>query len=694
MKYRSFLKLGIVMFVLIFVSVLIFGYFSNKNVRVVSPFKPTTQFLSSVINSFVSDFSVIEESSSMSTSTNSKFWLNSGGRMTVSGDIAQTIQGDLGANDKWYVEYKRTNPGDTDSGIHPQNIFRLVTKTTWFDSTQEAYFRIDKLNNSSSPNRNASNGLLFFNRYKDGNNLYYAGIRVDGNLIVKKKINGNYYTVASKKVIPGVYNINTNPNLLPVNTWIGLKSEIFNSQDGKVTINVYTNFSGNTWVKELSAIDDGINFGGQAFTTNGYSGVRTDFMDVSFKDYKISDIAPKEVISLDSVSPVIQIVGASEDVVLQNSFYRDLGAIVQDNLDPSPRLVTIGVPVLTDTSGDKIITYTAYDKSGNKSSVSRTIHVIARSSIISTPNTSTSCDNLLAKSTFYRDKDLQALREYQKNPSLNKDIATLACTPQSIWISNRTSKDIQSYVDTKVSLAEKSNKIPVLTIYNSPDTKLYKWGSGLQNGEAYISWVTKVAKGIGTKKAWVILEPDLLGLSFNYLKKDSIDARNDLRNALLTIKNNAPNTKVYIDAGHSNWRKVTDVVGALKETDIFIADGFVTNVSNFRSTNNEIDYGYMLSSLLNNKHFIIDTSRNGQGPSASNEWCNPPGRSIGHSPTISTGYNLIDAFLWVKNPGESDGTCNGGPSAGKFWYEYGVSLVKPVDNLTENLSNQGIIIVK
>jgi endoglucanase len=64
-------------------------------------------------------------------------------------------------------------------------------------------------------------------------------------------------------------------------------------------------------------------------------------------------------------------------------------------------------------------------------------------------------------------------------------------------------------------------------------------------------------------------------------------------------------------------------------------------------------------------HFVIDTSRNGQGPWSPpagefpdpQEWCNPPDRGVGTRPTAATGDALIDAFLWIKVPGESDGEC-------------------------------------
>src|SRR6478736_4325528 len=39
------------------------------------------------------------------------------------------------------------------------------------------------------------------------------------------------------------------------------------------------------------------------------------------------------------------------------------------------------------------------------------------------------------------------------------------------------------------------------------------------------------------------------------------------------------------------------------------------------------------------------------------DWCNPPDRGLGYRPTANTGHPLVDAYLWVKIPGESDGQC-------------------------------------
>ncbi len=42
----------------------------------------------------------------------------------------------------------------------------------------------------------------------------------------------------------------------------------------------------------------------------------------------------------------------------------------------------------------------------------------------------------------------------------------------------------------------------------------------------------------------------------------------------------------------------------------------------------------------------------------SGSWCNPPARGLGLHPTAGTGVPLLDAYLWVKRPGQSDGTCD------------------------------------
>ena len=77
-------------------------------------------------------------------------------------------------------------------------------------------------------------------------------------------------------------------------------------------------------------------------------------------------------------------------------------------------------------------------------------------------------------------------------------------------------------------------------------------------------------------------------------------------------------------------------------------------------------YSTMLGDVEATARYVIDTSRNGQGPwqppayPDPQDWCNPPGRGLGLAPTLYTGEPLLDAYLWVKTPGESDGECTRG----------------------------------
>ncbi len=196
-----------------------------------------------------------------------------------------------------------------------------------------------------------------------------------------------------------------------------------------------------------------------------------------------------------------------------------------------------------------------------------------------------------------------------------------------------------------------------------------------------------------------------------------------------------PATSVYLDGVHSGWLNVGDITDRLLKAGVERADGFFLNASNYQYTQNLTHYGTWISSCITavtelgagpgdcaNQYwnggpstgwqgvaltnyaewssgasdpvrntlgieeryasllggvepttgFVIDTSRNGQGPwqapagvySDAEDWCNPPDRGLGARPTTDTGNPLVDAHLWIKVPGESDGKCyrgTGGP---------------------------------
>jgi endoglucanase len=194
-----------------------------------------------------------------------------------------------------------------------------------------------------------------------------------------------------------------------------------------------------------------------------------------------------------------------------------------------------------------------------------------------------------------------------------------------------------------------------------------------------------------------------------------------------------PNVSLYLDAGHSAWHNAADMSTRLVTAGVDRTQGFFLNVSNYQYTQNGVFYGTWLSdcialihagqgtgncgdeyynggpatnwaggamnpygvwsetasdpalntsgvdsryalflgSIQPTTHFVLDTSRNGNGPwnyaaagypnaGVAQDWCNPPGRGLGALPTASTGNPLVDAYLWIKTPGESDGSCTRG----------------------------------
>jgi hypothetical protein len=210
------------------------------------------------------------------------WWLDSGGRLIIEDGVGKTIQGRLNTTDRWRVRYARTSADDTDNGYQPQNLFRLLTKREWENASVEARFRVVRDNETESSNRNESNGLLLMSRYKDGDNLYYAGVRVDGHAVIKKKLNGSYITLAEKQIFPGEYDGEN--NLLP-RAWLALKSETRTVGDA-VELRLYMKKESETEWTELVSVRDTSN----PILGTGHSGIRTDFMDVEFDDFRAETI--------------------------------------------------------------------------------------------------------------------------------------------------------------------------------------------------------------------------------------------------------------------------------------------------------------------------------------------------------------------------------------------------------------------
>ena len=267
----------------------------------------------------------------------------------------------------------------------------------------------------------------------------------------------------------------------------------------------------------------------------------------------------------------------------------------------------------------------------------------------------------------------------------------------------------------------------------------------------YLAWIDGFAKGIGGGKAVVILEPDGLGIIPYNVDLQGVhewcqppggssalaDARYVQMNAAVDRLAQQPRASVYLDGTHSNWLGSGEAAYRLVKAGVLRAQGFFVNASNYQPTPQLVQYGTWISKciafatsgppgrrgtstgagastsprrpattrtwhLTDEKyaaevdpniagvaltHFVVDTSRNGQGP-----WRRPcrtrtprtgatrpaaasvrgrrrtPGRRSRWASSSSTRIS-------GSGPGESDGSCNRGIAGSTIDPEWG--LVDP-----------------
>lgn len=287
--------------------------------------------------------------------------------------------------------------------------------------------------------------------------------------------------------------------------------------------------------------------------------------------------------------------------------------------------------------------------------------------------------NPFAGTKFFVDPSSNARRQADEwrlsRPADAMEMDKIARNSQAKWFGD-WSGDIRAAVDREVGNATAAGAVPVLVAYNIPQRDC----GGLSGGggatyDAYRSWIDGFAKGIAGRKAAVILEPDALAMLDCLPAADQKGRLELLRYAVGSLRRSS-GTAVYVDAGHPRWHSADRMAARLRQVDVAAATGFSLNVSNFIRTDANVEYGTEISDLLDGKRFVIDTSRNGVGPSPDGEWCNPEGRALGAGATTATGSARVDAFLWIKRPGESDGACNGAPPAGSWWAEYALGLAQ------------------
>jgi cellulose 1,4-beta-cellobiosidase len=215
----------------------------------------------------------------------------------------------------------------------------------------------------------------------------------------------------------------------------------------------------------------------------------------------------------------------------------------------------------------------------------------------------------------------------------------------------------------------------------------------------------------------VIMEPDSLpnlasNLGHPHCGNPATQASytKGIKYAMDQLTSKAPGVAVYLDAAHGGWlgweENLVKFVTLVKGMDLPMAKlrGFSTNVANYQALgalcpfepdqgsrngyclngkhatdpccgdpckllgqwnpgNNELNYAQDLVNAFNTAfgmdfRAVIDTGRNGIDDMRTDckNWCNPRNAGVGvASTTKTTDPKLVDAYFWLKTPGESDG---------------------------------------
>src|SRR5262252_2497983 len=348
--------------------------------------------------------------------------------------------------------------------------------------------------------------------------------------------------------------------------------------------------------------------------------------------------------------------------------------------------------------------------------------------------------NPFAGAHFYVDPEFA--RMVAKAPTSSADDAArlkkVAAFPTAVWLESlETAKLAGPTLDDalKQEAGGAGPVVPVFVIYNLPNRDCAAEGSRGElfvdkGGEAlyqtqFIDVIAAAFAAHPSQKVAVVLEPDSLPNLVTNLEVPTCAAAEQIYRrgiAYAITKLSMPNVYIYLDAAHAGWlgwpKNLPKAVNLFKEviTTAGGADrirGFAVNVSNYDPprepkakkngpddpSQDEIGYAEDFAAGLakvgiTGKGFIIDTSRNGRSEirSTPGNWCNVKGAGLGERPAVAPAPN-IDAYFWVKTPGESDGTTDrkaahfdencvsddampGAPEAGELFAPYLIELAK------------------
>lgn len=301
-------------------------------------------------------------------------------------------------------------------------------------------------------------------------------------------------------------------------------------------------------------------------------------------------------------------------------------------------------------------------------------------------------------------------------------IKKVAAYPTAVWLDSIASvANVSKTLDAAEKLASDGKPVVVtFVVYDLPNRDCSAKASAgeldVDKGgeEKYkAEFIDKIAAQFSVHpklRIVAIVEPDSLGnlaTNMNVPKCAASDKVYRSATAYAVAKLSMPQVSLYLDAAHAGWlgwegnrqriaKIFKDILTQAGGVDKI--RGFATNVSNYNTVsggdgkklgaaNPCPDEGTYIAKLTDalkaegivGKKFIIDTARNGKVVRGTwGNWCNIKGAGLGPRPQASP-MPLVDAYFWVKPPGESDGVSD--PKSAR--YDAGCSSADSMPNAPE-----------
>jgi len=264
----------------------------------------------------------------------------------------------------------------------------------------------------------------------------------------------------------------------------------------------------------------------------------------------------------------------------------------------------------------------------------------------------------------------------------------IALTPRAVWFGRYTRPNFFAKVRNHLNCAQwmQPGSVPIMIVQRHQGRECHAryQAGGAAEDERSKAWYRAFREAVGSARVIIGFEPDSIG-TISCLARSRRQARRDMLRYGVSELSKLPNATIYLEGTASDWKSPRYTARLLRYIGIDKVRGFMLNVTHFDWTKNNIAYGRKVSRMVGGKPFVVSTSYNGRGPvhyKASNGkrinvFCNVRYRGAGPLPTTRTGYDKVDAFLWLNRPGTSGaGRCNGAPRDGEWWLRRGLMYGK------------------